>query len=357
MRKLVAGSLLSGRLPVGCKLCRKGRKTVLFVTPKCSMRCFYCPISDERKKGETFANEKAVFNDDDIIEEVTVSSSTGTGITGGDPLSVPFRTLHYIKLLKETFGEKHHIHLYTITPNHKLLIKMFHTGVDEVRIHIPSYLWDRVKGSPYYSTLKQLNKEGYTAGVEIPAIPGKENNVVRLIDSLSEIEVPFINLNELEFSPTNWIRMRNRGIELRNIESAEAMGSLESVENVFSNIADSGLTVHFCSSPFKDSVQLRNRLRIRAVNVKKNYEIVTDDGTLIKGVIEGDTNNVIKILHTLKVPEKYYFVNKNKKKIEIASWILSDIYKKLNASSYITESYPTSDKLEVERTPLKIINQ
>ena len=40
-------------------------------------------------------------------------SALGTGITGGEPLMKLDLMLHYIRLLKETFGEEHHIHLYT----------------------------------------------------------------------------------------------------------------------------------------------------------------------------------------------------------------------------------------------------
>ena len=38
-----------GNLAKGCKQCVKGEKTVLFITGKCSLRCFYCPISDQKK--------------------------------------------------------------------------------------------------------------------------------------------------------------------------------------------------------------------------------------------------------------------------------------------------------------------
>lgn len=40
------------------------------------------------------------------------------------------------------------------------------------------------------------------------------------------------------------------------------------------------MVVHYCSSSLKDAVQLRNRIMRRAKNVVKNYEIITDDGTL-----------------------------------------------------------------------------
>jgi len=47
MRRIEAGSRYT-YLPVGCKLCRKGSKLVLFVTGVCNNSCFYCPVSREK---------------------------------------------------------------------------------------------------------------------------------------------------------------------------------------------------------------------------------------------------------------------------------------------------------------------
>ena len=40
------------------------------------------------------------------------------------------------------------------------------------------------------------------------------------------------------------------------------------------------------TSSFKDVVQLRNRIKRRARRVAKKYDLVTDEGMLIKGIIE-----------------------------------------------------------------------
>ncbi|MEM2983791.1 MAG: hypothetical protein QXL24_01105, partial [Candidatus Jordarchaeaceae archaeon] len=95
MRKISktrVGSIFIGELSEGCQLCIRGTKLVLFVTglcehpPSCS---WYCPISYERKgRDVTFANERLILDDNDVISEATLCSAEGTGITGGEPLLV-----------------------------------------------------------------------------------------------------------------------------------------------------------------------------------------------------------------------------------------------------------------------------
>lgn len=45
--------------------------------------------------------------------------------------------------------------------------------------------------------------------------------------------------------------------------------------------------------------------------------------------------------------------DKEKERIEVAPWILEEIFEDLPYDSFIVEEYPTADRLEVEREPLK----
>ena len=122
----------------GCKLCVKGRKSVIFITGLCPRSCEYCPLSDEKyKKDVMYCNERKVNKLDEIIAEVKISRSTGAGITGGDPLVKLGRTVEIIKMLKKSFGSKFHIHLYT-SPNlvtEDKLNQLHKAGLDEIRFH------------------------------------------------------------------------------------------------------------------------------------------------------------------------------------------------------------------------------
>src|SRR4030065_2682601 len=48
------------------------------------------------------------------------------------------------------------------------------------------------------------------------------------------------------------------------------------------------VTVHYCASGYKDAWQLRSRIKRRAETVRRPWDLVTEDGTLLKGIIEGD---------------------------------------------------------------------
>lgn len=140
----------------GCLCCQKGAKMVLFVTGICYRDCFFCPISEDRKnKDVIFANERAVLKDSDVLEEARSMSAEGTGITGGEPLLELERVIHYIRLLKEEFGKEHHIHLYTCTaPNNDYLKSLATAGLDEIRLHPPIEIWNKLNGSDFDKSLK-----------------------------------------------------------------------------------------------------------------------------------------------------------------------------------------------------------
>ena len=105
LKKTRFGSYLVGQMPDGCRLCTMGAKLVLFVTGLCNKACFYCPLSPERKHRDiSLANERPVRRLEDITEEAMLMDALGTGLTGGDPLLRPDRTVKYIELLKREFG-------------------------------------------------------------------------------------------------------------------------------------------------------------------------------------------------------------------------------------------------------------
>ena len=356
MISLQKGSKLIGRLPKGCKYCEKGAKLVLLVTGLCSRRCFYCPLS-KRKKGKdiVFANEKKVKNDSEIIDEAELIDALGSGITGGDPMFVPEKTLRYIKLLKENFGKSHHIHLYTAGNFEKKWInKLDDFGLDEIRFHPPFYSWDKIKNTLCEKLIKKSLNTKMDVGIEIPAIPGYENKIMILAKHLDSLGVDFLNLNELEHSETNWNALNKMSFTVKNDISSAVKGSEETAINIMKNL-DADISLHYCSSSFKDAVQLRNRIMRRAKNVAKKYESITKDGTILKGVIEcGKMKTVVKnLIKDYNIPENLIDIDNEKKRIEIASWVLEEISKQLPYKCFIVEEYPTADRLEVERIRLK----
>lgn len=338
----------------GCELCAQGAKLVLFITGLCSRHCFYCPLSEKRRGVDrVFANERLVVKDEDVIEEALNMSALGTGITGGEPLLKLDRVLHYIRLLKQRFGEEHHVHLYTSLPVKAAeLEELSSAGLNEIRFHPPEELWDSLENSDYFESMKIARGLGLDIAIEIPAIRTAKG----IINALKKTG-GYLILNELEFSETNEKALKARGYVYRDDISYAAKGSEEIAKEILKQ--RDGVPVRFCSSRFKDAVQMRERLKRIANNVARPFDEITKDGTLIYGVISGSVEAAVKILRKLKIPRNMYQVEGDR--IEIAWWILDEIASKINENArkiklncelYIIERYPTKDGLIVEKIPL-----
>jgi pyruvate formate-lyase activating enzyme-like uncharacterized protein len=262
----------------------------------------------------------------------------GTGITGGEPLLKLARVIHYIKLLKNEFGAEHHIHLYSaLAPSQRTVAVLAAVGLDEIRLHPPINEWEYFRSSPHYVALKCAKGLGLQVGIEIPAIKA----VPAIADALQEFG-GFLNLNELEFSETNYNAMVARGFVPCESDYA-ARGSREMAEQI---IAGAPLA-HFCSSASKDSVQLRERLKRKARRLALPFQEVTEDGTLVYAILESARS--FGSLANLS-GDKYAVVNGTLQ----TSWRLAlelvINQPELAEKARIVETYP--DGMVVEVTPL-----
>ena len=346
VKEMECGSLCNGAIAEGCRRCMEGSKMVLLVTGKCGWGCYYCPVSLEKKGLDVmYANEARVHSDEEIIAEAESIDATGTGITGGDPLCVIERTEHMIRMLKGRFGPDHHIHLYTATIDPEKVRRLVDAGLDEIRFHPPEYMWTRMSET----RLAEITAfDDVSVGIEVPALIDCENELVELVEYANRVGIDFVNINELEFSESNWDMMDEHGFEVLDDVSSAVLGSREVAEKVLERCKS--CNVHFCSSSFKDGVQLRRRLIRRAEHICTDYQAITDDGTIIKGFVYGDVESIVSALRGMEVPDDMYAALDNK--VEVAPWILEDIAEDLEWKCYESEQYPTADGLEVERTPL-----
>jgi pyruvate formate-lyase activating enzyme-like uncharacterized protein len=359
LRMLPMASSYRGELSPACAQCKEGQKMVLFVTGLCRFRCFYCPVSPRRNQIDVvYANERRVESDADVLDEARAIGAAGTGITGGDPLGPIDRTEHYVRLLKAEFGASHNIHLYTHEPNPEKLERLARAGLDEFRLHIPHYLWGPLSsdGGAYRSVLETAPLWGIRRGVEIPVLPDKEAELRRLLHTLEGIGVDFVNLNELEFSETNELKLHDRGYALDPRNGWGVLGSRAVAERVVRDTHWS-VPVHYCSSRFKDGVQLRNRLLRRAERTAAPFAEITSDGTVRYGVVEvpggeeiGRAARRVATLARLTAPD--YRVDVDRRRVELSAERLRRVAERLAWPAFEVEEYPTADALEVERSPL-----
>lgn len=284
-----SSSVRIGELPEGCIRCIKGEKIVLYTTGSCSVGCSYCPIPDDKQEVDSvFVNERAVtLNNqglDTVFDESEICLATGAGITGGDPMEVPERTIQYIKDLKNKYGDKYHLHLYTsgkfFIDNEVLIDKIFEAGLDELRFHprniVAIKIW-RIAAQA------KLNYPDRLIGFEVPCIPQKEKEIEDLILFADENNLDFVNLNEYEFTESNFNKLSQKGF-VSILSNAAIQGSKDTAVSVLNAVKDkTSITVHFCSSGSKDSIQLVQRFKKRASQIKRPFDQISAEGELEYG--------------------------------------------------------------------------
>ncbi|MUV90226.1 radical SAM protein [Halapricum sp. CBA1109] len=326
----------------GCEQCANGGKMVIFVYGYCDQRdCFYCPLGENRKNvTDVYANERKVEEDQDIIREAKRMDAMGSSITGGEPQEVMDRTCRYLSLLKDEFGEDHHTHLYTgITGGRENMRRLAEAGLDEIRFHPPYEQWGDLHGTEWEDILYIAREEGLTPAFEIPGIRPE----TEFLEFLDEGAADFCNINEFEMSDGNYRRMQEEGFELREGHMSAVEGDREEILDV---MGDHEKT-YFCTSVFKDAAQHRRRLKRMARNVRRPFDEITDDGT----IVYGKTTASPQRLESLGVPEDFYSVKSEH--VEVAWWLLEEMVEEGDLErGEIVEQYPTVEGTVVERTPV-----
>jgi len=374
-----SGELLSssdGVPPKGCRLCDRGAKMVLYITGVCTEDCFYCPLSEEKKgRDVVYANERGLDTGEFVpgmIEEARRMRALGTGITGGDPIVVLERTLKAIEALKGEFGRSHHIHLYTSSPvTTDALERLFRAGLDEIRFHPPIALWRSFRSfgrgpessmegdaRDFHRSISAARMAGLKVGLEVPAVPDGPGEVhseglFDLARYAARVGLDFMNINELEASHTNADAFGEMGYSLVGVSMA-VEGSMELAREVIASVRHPGdrTTFHICSSVYKDSVQMRKRLVRTAKNTSRDFEVVTEDGTLLRGIVVTDSPEDLARTLERRYDVPAGLMSPTAGMLVIAPWVLEEIASDLDIECYISEVYPTFDALEVERIPL-----
>ncbi|HIH10668.1 TPA: radical SAM protein [Candidatus Woesearchaeota archaeon] len=363
----------SGELPEGCQLCVRGEKVVLFVTGLCPRRCYFCPVSDQKYGNDVcYANERAIISDEDLLQEVEAMDAKGAGITGGDPLMKLDRTVHYIKLLKEKKGKSFHIHLYTSLNlvTQKGLQQLFDAGLDEIRFHLDfdsTKFWDRLALARQFS---------WKIGVELPLIPTKEKELWEIVQFVHDT-VDFLNLNELEVADNSQSKLGEMGFSTKDTLSYAVEDSLALGKKILEKAEKEKIVIpiHVCTARLKDAVQLANRFKREALGLKKPFDVVGEEGELIRGALylpelapgfeyrkklaAASADDFLprlemlvkEIKSKLKFRDEQIFLDKSKLRILVSQKSAkhhTTFFHRLGLKPAIVVEYPTADQLEIE---------
>ncbi len=327
-------ALTTGPLPKGCELCFLGLKATIFVTGLCDDGCFYCPVSREKLGKDVFyVNEEPVNNVEELIVEIERQGAQGASLTGGDPLLAPQRTLTIISRLKEYFGEKFHIHLYTSGRYATLpvLKELCSAGLDEIRFHPTREAFTkRIEQAARLSCMD--------VGAEIPIAPGLEEWAKKIIKEVERAGGTFVNLDEMEFVEPNAQALMMRGYTEDPRRPFTVKGSLQVAIKVLKWAAkNSSITVHFCPASFKDSIQTRNRLKVTAQRDRAWFEIPTASGTLTWGEIR-DLESCPDYTEPCGPKRCCIYPSEN---------LLKFLLKEYGGKAYILEAFPTRERKPV----------
>jgi pyruvate formate-lyase activating enzyme-like uncharacterized protein len=348
----------------GCIQCQMGSKLVLFVTGNCHWQCDYCPLSEARRDIDwMFANERRCETFDEVIEEARAMRATGAGITGGDPLMARERTLEGIARLKAEFGPGFHLHMYTSIPFRPEGASEFaEAGLDEIRFHLLDLETER-----YRETIAACSRAGILTGVEIPCEPDKEEDLLELLETLRDLEVSFLNLNELEITVGNHHNMELRGFNLSTEITAGAAGSAELAIAMRDRVMAAergepdpkdgemreayGYHLKFCTAVYKDAGQLRRRFLRRGEATIAPHEVLTDDGTLLFGAIGAseDTKEawMSELVSVTGLPQRFLLWDEVNGRIEMPLVVAESIAEDVDAPVSMVEVLPTHERLEV----------
>ncbi len=341
-----------GEIPKGCKYCVRGEKAVIFLGGKCSRNCWYCSLSDSRKKClQIFINERPLNKISDLFEEIRASKSRGAGVTGGDPLVNFSKNIRILKLLRQKMGKNFHIHIYlplNLVDERK--IRKIKECVDEIRFH-PSYLFndsEKLKDIEI-SKIKMASKifGKRNIGLEMPMIPTKKEEVYRFILETNDY-ISFVNLNEFELSETNFDKVtENYSL---NEDSYTIFDSLRAGKEIIKRAIKDNLKIkiHLCSAKTKDFHQYKNRLlkheilpfgrRLKSGNVL--YFAIYDD--------------IPKNLREIKKITKKYFYDEERKRILIEMNDVLKVYENLDSKIARIEEQPVFGN---ERVSFSIVGE
>ena len=346
-------SFNTGILSDGCKMCVVGKKLVLFITGACPRKCWYCPVSDNKIQHDViYANESNISDIDEAVNEAKLCNSKGMGITGGDPLTRINRVYDYIKAFKKEFGKKFHVHLYTSFDlvNDKNLEILYSAGLDEIRFH------PDLNDDSKWNKILLVKKFDWDIGIEIPCIPDMVKETINVIEYFKD-KVDFFNLNELEAADSSRNLVFDKGYRSKDFLSYGIKGSEELAFFIMKRF--NGLNIHFCTSRLKNIEQLGNRIKLRAKNIKKQYDILTKGGSLIRGAIyinkpgSKDRKNIdLEILKDKISSElKINILEVDKNRILTSKTIAKkykNYFKDMNLYPAIVEELATSDLFEIE---------
>lgn len=264
------------KLSPGCRLCVEGAWSCLFVNGRCNCDCFYCP-TDQDTLGLPTTNTVEFRTPRDYVDYLERFGFRGASLSGGEPLLTPGRTLGFLRAVRERFGDRVHLWLYTngTLLTRELVRELAEAGLDEIRFDI---------GATHY----QLKQAALAAGaiphltVEIPAIPEERALLETKLTEMRQVGVNYLNLHQLRLTPYNFPKLAGRGYTFVHGEKVTVLESELTALQLIRYGLDQGidLPINYCSFVYKNRFQRQAARRRNGAIVGKPTEDFTANGHL-----------------------------------------------------------------------------
>jgi pyruvate formate-lyase activating enzyme-like uncharacterized protein len=190
--------------------------------------------------------------------------------------------------------------------------------------------------------------------VEVPAIPTseKEKELCEMIDFMKAHKIRYLNLNEFEFSDSNFDKMKAAGFQQVHDFTYAVKGSQETALRLI-KYAQPEINVNFCQTFIKSGLQLRERLTRRAKTIRKPFEKVNTDGFIEKAVIEKVSATLAKkIIKEFSKQKRFLFFNKKKSRLETNAALAKKISLAFGLQAFWLVEYPQSNPWDFEKVPI-----
>ncbi len=274
-------SIWRGWISPACLACRKGERTAtFFVSLKCTKHCYFC-FNPNQEDYEFFRTHTR-----DIASELRQAHDQGArfdclAITGGEPCLHKPEVLEFLRCAKELYPGVH-VRIYTSGDllDDAFLASLAAAGLDELRFSVKPRETDGDQ-ERLFERMAAAVRAVPDVMVEMPVMPGEEEEMRDLLVRLDALGVRGINLLELCFPLYNEGEFQRRGFALRRnpykvlynywyagglpIAGSEA-ACLDLVR--FADERGLSLGVHYCSLDNKNTGQV----------FQQNRGFLLDDG-------------------------------------------------------------------------------
>lgn len=209
-------SLVRGKVCGACAACRTGVDSYTgLISLMCHRNCFFC-FNPNQSEYDRYADNKKDWEKE--LEQVHRHNPNlkYIALTGGEPLLHKAETIAFFRRAKQYWPEVS-MRLYTSGDllDESTAASLAQVKLEEIRFSL------KLDDAPeqmekVYAAMELAKRYIPRVMVEMPVLPGREEEMQRILDRLEEMGIFGINLLELCFPFANAQAFKDRGYALRN---------------------------------------------------------------------------------------------------------------------------------------------